>query len=94
MNSTQKHADGSEIFRHRTPEEIAEIEEQMRKAAKACWRCEDRRKAQHPGIILPNGVKAYPRAESPSYAPADERKGQQRQIVSTFERDMLMGGVA
>lgn len=72
----QMFADGSEPIAPRSTEEIAAIEEANRIAAQTCYRQTERRK----GSYCLEGTSR------------DRRRQQRRTIVSSFEREMLMGG--
>ena len=90
------HADGSEEIRPRTPEELAEIENEVRIAAKANMRQGERREDNRRGI--------QSIAEMVSFSKKERRKdcwvgdngrrnaaaGERRRVLSTFERDMLL----
>lgn len=98
------HANGDEEQRPRTPEEIAAIEEVNRIAAKSCWRQVARRKGTHCRCEHYHSEEFHPdmKITMPVTVVAedcyihtkgiDRRQHQQRQILSTFERDMLLQG--
>lgn len=69
-------ADGTEVFRERTPEEMEAIAEENRKAARSNLRSQLRREADRLGMDFP--------------IIGDRRESNRRAVLSSFERDMLL----